>query len=71
MWMVGLALTAMVVVDYGPGMIATGAIVMALYIPWAAFVGWKLAAGARGRERSGGRLREKKHEPWLTFDFRL
>jgi hypothetical protein len=42
MWTVGLGLTAMVVADNGPGMIATGAAVMVLYIPWSALVGWRL-----------------------------
>jgi flotillin len=43
MWAVGLALTLTAVLDHGPGMIVTGAGVMALYIPWAAVVGWGLS----------------------------
>jgi hypothetical protein len=42
MWLVGLGLTATVVLREEWGMIATGAGVMALYIPWAAWVGWRL-----------------------------
>jgi hypothetical protein len=41
-WGVGLVLTGMVAVDNTRGMIATGAVVMALFIPWAALVGWRL-----------------------------
>lgn len=42
MWAVGLVLTVMAVLNEGVGMIVTGAVVMAFYIPWAAAVGWKL-----------------------------
>jgi hypothetical protein len=53
MWSVGLALTAMVILDHGMGMILTGAGVMILYIPWAALVGWKMSRPQRqGASRS-------------------
>jgi hypothetical protein len=42
MWLVGLALTGMALVEFGPGIIVTGGLVMALYIPWATLVGWRL-----------------------------
>jgi hypothetical protein len=41
-WIVGLALTAMVLLDSGRGMIATGAGLMILFIPWAVLVGWRM-----------------------------
>ncbi len=41
-WLVGLGLTGMVLLGSGPGMIATGAGVMVLYIPWAVLVGWRM-----------------------------
>jgi hypothetical protein len=44
LWLIGLALTGAVIGDSGPGMIVTGGGVMALYIPWAAIVGWRLSA---------------------------
>jgi hypothetical protein len=47
MWLVGLALTGMVIIDNGPGMIVTGAAVMLLFIPWAALVGWRFLQEAR------------------------
>jgi hypothetical protein len=50
MWLVGLALTVMVVLDHGPGMIVTGAGVMALFVPWEALVGWRfLREGSSAR----------------------
>ncbi len=42
MWIIGIGLTVMVILDHGPGMIVAGAGVMALFIPWAAIVGWKM-----------------------------
>jgi hypothetical protein len=43
MWLIGLVLTGMALLDHGPGMIVTGGLVMALYMPWAAWVGWRLS----------------------------
>jgi hypothetical protein len=42
MWVTGLVLTAVVVLELEVGMIAAGAVVMLLYIPWATLVGWRL-----------------------------
>jgi hypothetical protein len=42
MWGIGLAMSAAVVVDNGPVMIVSGAAVMALFIPWCAWVGWRM-----------------------------
>jgi hypothetical protein len=52
MWLVGVALTVMVVANNGPGMIVTGGGVMVLFIPWVAVVGWRLL-------REGGEARPK------------
>jgi hypothetical protein len=41
-WGVGLGLTAAVLLESGPAMITTGAGLMALFIPWATLVGWRL-----------------------------
>jgi hypothetical protein len=49
MWTVGLVLTAMVLLHQEQGMIVIGGAVMALYIPWAAVVGWKLRLAPCGQ----------------------
>jgi hypothetical protein len=48
MWLIGLALTLMVVLGQERGTIATGAAVMLLYIPWAAVIGWMLRWTGKG-----------------------
>jgi uncharacterized protein YqjF (DUF2071 family) len=67
MWGVGLALTVMVILDLGTGMIVTGAGVMVLYIPWATLVGWKMSR-PQAAEWSGSlmhpALRRVDHRPW-------
>jgi hypothetical protein len=41
MWGVGIALTVTTLLHHRPGIVATGAGVMALFIPWAAWAGWR------------------------------
>ena len=42
MWSVGSALTVAALVDHRELVVVTGAGVMALFVPWAAVVGWRL-----------------------------
>jgi hypothetical protein len=52
MWGVGLALTVAAVHDNGPAMVVSGGGVMALYVPWAALVGWRLGEMGESRRTS-------------------
>lgn len=46
MWSVGLLLTVTALVDFRLGMVISGGLVMALFVPWAALVGWRFRAAA-------------------------
>jgi hypothetical protein len=41
MWTVGILLTVAALLHHPIGILATGAVVMALFIPWAALTGWR------------------------------
>jgi hypothetical protein len=42
MWSVGMLLTVTAIIDFRMGMVVSGGAVMALFLPWAALVGWRL-----------------------------
>src|SRR5262249_41705516 len=43
MWSVGMLLTLTALVDFRLGMVVSGGAVMALFVPWAAVVGWRFS----------------------------
>jgi hypothetical protein len=49
MWSVGILLTLTAIIDFRMGMVVSGGAVMALFIPWAALVGWGLTANPVSR----------------------
>ncbi|HMF18971.1 MAG TPA: hypothetical protein VKE98_17315 [Gemmataceae bacterium] len=49
MWSVGILLTLTAIIDFRMGMVVSGGAVMALFIPWAAMVGWRLTANSLSR----------------------
>jgi hypothetical protein len=56
-WLSGLALSVSTVIGFTPGMIASGAALMTLFVPWTAVLGWRLGAPRLSRPervRAGG-----------------
>ena len=52
MWSAGLILTLTALVDFRLGMVVSGGLVMALFVPWAALLGWRLAQKSIEIERT-------------------